>query len=256
MKKAIVYIIALFCFSCNSDQQAELPETKAAPRPKPMSIVEIPVPQGCVMDTFPKKSFSHYIQNLPLTGSTQILAHDGSTIQNEIYRVFAVINMPLLFNDDLEQCADFAIRLWAEYHKAGNKLSELRLFNYHGKRIAYKPQNGSLTRFLRKTFANANSYSLKAGCRKIAENEVIPGDLIVQNSDGGIGHVSVIMNSCSDTAGKRLYLIGYSFMPAQEFHIEHAMQFGTDGWFTLKGFYEFLKNHLDLGEPVLRRFEP
>ena len=83
---------------------------------------------------------------------------------------------------------------------------------------------------------------------------MIPGDCIVQNDDGGIGHVSMILSSCHNAAGDIYYLIGFSFMPAQEFHIENAMQFGKDGWFTLHGYYEFLKNHLDLGEPVLRRF--
>jgi hypothetical protein len=221
---------------------------------KPKRVIEISVPDSCVIDSFPVNSYSFFIQNLPLSDSNSINAHNGNRVSNPIYRVLAVINLPLLFKDDLEQCADFAMRFWAEYHKSHNLLSDLYLFNYNGTKKYYRDSNQKYHSFLRSAFAYANSYSLKKGCKKISAIELQPGDLIVQNTDGGIGHVSVILNSCKNKAGKHYYLIGYSFMPAQEFHIEHAMKYGKKGWFTIDGYYEFLKDHLDLGEPVLRRF--
>ncbi|MGE5671228.1 MAG: DUF4846 domain-containing protein, partial [Fibrobacterota bacterium] len=162
--------------------------------------------------------------------------------------------LPLLFNDDLEQCADFAMRLHAEYFKTSQSLDSLYLFDYNGKKLFYKTSSLSYQKFLRKIFANSNSYSLKKGCTAIKEDELRPGDLIVQNVNGGIGHVSVIVNSCTSQNGRRLFLIGYSFMPAQQFHIEHAGNYGLDGWFTLEGYIRYLKDNLDYGEPVLRRF--
>ena len=79
--------------------------------------------------------------------------------------------------------------------------------------------------------------------------------MIVQNETGGIGHVSIVMNVAASEGKPDLYLIGFSFMPAQEFHIERASaRYGVGGWFTMDGFQRFLKDRLDLGEPVLRRF--
>jgi hypothetical protein len=63
------------------------------------------------------------------------------------------------------------------------------------------------------------------------------------------------MNICTSPEGQILYLIGFSFMPAQEFHIEKADdKYGISGWFTLEGYYQYLTLHLNLGTPVLRRY--
>lgn len=44
-------------------------------------------------------------------------------------------------------------------------------------------------------------------------------------------------------------------MPAQEFHVEYASEgYGSGGWFSLEGYYRYLKEYIDLGTPVLRRF--
>ena len=104
--------------------------------------------------------------------------------------------------------------------------------------------------------AHANSHSLKKACTDVTMTDLKPGDMIVQNQDGGIGHASVIMDVCESEKGERLYLIGFSFMPAQEFHIEKAKpEYGRQGWYSLDGFYDFLLEYLDLGVPVLKRFK-
>ena len=165
--------------------------------------------------------------------------------------------MPLLFRSDLEQCADFAMRFWAEYHKAAGKLDQLYLFDYGGNKKLFKLSGKSFINFLKTSFANTNSYSLKKGCKPITADDVIPGDLFVQNERGGIGHVSIIMDVCRSKVEKRLFLVGYSFMPSQEFHLERAKgKYGIGGWFTPEGYFQYLKDFLDYGKPVLRRFEP
>jgi hypothetical protein len=81
--------------------------------------------------------------------------------------------------------------------------------------------------------------------------------MVVQNNSGGIGHVSVILNTAEESNGDRIYLIGYSYMPAQEFHIEDAKNTSkTDSWFTKKGYIQYLQNCElgKLGRPVFRRF--
>ncbi len=216
---------------------------------------EISVPGGYERIDYPSDSFSNWIQNLTLKKDNSIIDYRGHNIESGFYDVFGVIQMPLMFRSDLEQCADFAMRFWAEYHKEKGKLDQLFLFDYSGNKKYFKNSGQSYTAFLKTAFANTNSHSLKKGCIPVLPDELMPGDLFVQNERGGVGHVSVIMDICRAIDGERLFLMGYSFMPAQEFHIEKAEDdYGVEGWFTLEGYKQYLRDHLDYGEPVLRRF--
>ena len=146
---------------------------------------------------------------MPLKEDTSILTFRGAMLSARVYDRFAVLERPLLFTEDLEQCADFAMRLWADYHAETDRLDELFLFNY----------------------------------------------------TGGIGHVSMIVDACLDDSGNRYYLIGFSFMPSQEFHIERAplgriggKRVGREYWFSYEGYIRFLHAYYPYGIPVLRRF--
>jgi hypothetical protein len=217
----------------------------------------IPVPRGYLRERYPSGSYSNWIQNLPLKAQPVILDYKGRIVASGLYRVYGVVRMPLLFQSDLEQCADFAMRFWAEYHKAAGKLDKLYLFDYDGEKIFFRQSGKSFASFLKRAFANTNSHSLKNGCRTIAADQIIPGDMLVQNERGGIGHVSVVRDVCRSGQGKKLFLIGYSFMPAQEFHIEKAEdKYGAEGWFTLEGYTKYLLDNLNYGKPALRRFDP
>jgi len=217
----------------------------------------IPVPKGYQRQAYAVGSYSDWIQNLGLKDQPVIHDYRGRIINSGFYNVWGVVRMPLLFQSDLEQCADFAMRLWAEYHKAMGGLDRLYLFDYGGNKKSFKSSGISYPQFLKLAFAKTNSYSLKQGCKAIAAGEMIPGDMFVQNERGGVGHVSVVLDVCQSKEGKRLYLIGYSFMPAQEFHIERARDnYGIEGWFTREGYVQYLADFLNFGKPVLRRFEP
>jgi hypothetical protein len=216
---------------------------------------KIPVPPGYQCMVYPHDSFSSWIQNLPLKTGNSIIDYCGHNVESGFYNVFGVIMIPLMFKSDLEQCADFAMRFWAEFHKEKGKLDKLFLFDYSGQKKMFSQSSKTYQNFLKAAFANTNSHSLKKGCIPVAPDDLMPGDFFVQNERGGVGHVSVIMDICHAPDGKRLFLMGYSFMPAQEFHIEKAEdEYGINGWFTLEGYKQYLRDHLDYGEPVLRRF--
>jgi len=216
----------------------------------------ISVPKGYQRESYPQGVYSNWLQNLKLKSSKAILNYQGHIVESDFYNVFGVVQMPLLFRADLEQCADFAMRFWAEYHKAEGKLNTLFLFDYNGRKVDFGNSGKTYTQFLRSAFANTNSHSLKSGCKAISANELRPGDMFVQNERGGIGHVSIIMDLCRSQEGKELMLVGYSFMPAQEFHIEKAEdRYGIQGWFTREGYERYLADHLNYGRPVFRRFE-
>lgn len=220
------------------------------------SVGEIPVPAEYQRIDIPDASFSEWIQNLPLKPNKTIIAFDSSRVNRSYYNVFAVLDMPLLFDIDLEQCADYCMRLWAEYHKGAGKLDRFYLFDYSGERVMFSGSGRNFMQFLRHSMAYSNSHSLKTGCIAIDSADLKPGDMVVQNRDGGIGHVSMILDACEDSVSNKLFLIGFGFMPAQEFHIEMANdRYGVDGWFTVDGYYRFLDDTFDFGKPVLRRFD-
>lgn len=212
-------------------------------------------PAGYSRIEFQQGSFCDFIQNIPVKKNNTILSHKGTNIENDIYNIYCVADIPLLFKSDIEQCADYCMRIWAEYHKTKNKLKDLYLFDYGGKRKYYKNENKDYKSFLQQSFAFSNSSSLKRGCESVAEKDLIPGDMFVQNETGGIGHVSMIVDVCKNKEGKKLFLMGYSFMPAQEFHVEKARdKYGVEGWFTYDGYCNYLNDYLNYGVPVLKRF--
>lgn len=222
------------------------------------TIKNIPVPKGYERIQFDIKSFSHYLQSLPLKKSKKIYKYNGEKIFGVLYNIYAVVDKPLLFKSDLEQCADFCMRFWADFHKKQNRLDRLFLYDYSGKKKYYKSSSIKYERFLRWHMAYSNSYSIKKGANKVQTKVLKPGDMFVQNKDGGIGHVSLVVDSAKNNNDKRIYLIGYGFIPAQEFHIERAKKgYGISGWFTKKGYDKYLSEFpfSPYGKPVMRRFE-
>lgn len=222
---------------------------------QPAHVNEIPVPKSYSIVNYAPGTYSSWIQNLPLKPDKIIYSYRGEVVNNDIYNIFAVVKMSLLYNQDLEQSADYCLRFWADYHQQTDKLDELYLLDYNGNKKLFKESNRAFNVFLRSAMLNTNSYCIKNGCDSISESDLKPGDMIVQNEGSGIGHVSIILNVCKSEKSQYLYLIGFSNRPAQEFHIEKAMDaYGKQGWFTISGYREFLKNNLDLGTPVYRRF--
>ncbi|MEZ5330314.1 MAG: DUF4846 domain-containing protein [Verrucomicrobiales bacterium] len=218
-------------------------------------VNKIPAPTGYTRVATEAGSFSRFVQTLELRGDSKTIHTWKGEELNQGFHVLGVAKLPLLYKQDLEQCADWAMRLWAEHHKEAGTLERLTLFNYDGSKKAYRGSGESYEKFLRLRMAYSNSHSLKKGALPVNEPDIRPGDLVVQNETGGIGHVSVILDKATAPNKPPLYLIGFSFMPAQEFHIEEASAMhGVSGWFTLDGFRRYLKDRLDLGEPVLRRF--
>gem|GEM_PF-859805 len=235
------------------------PAIVPASPPGDRSIVRlIPTPPGFTRVTCPPGSFGDWLRHRKLKRDRTIRDFRGDAVSNSCYHVLGVIDCPLLFRSDLEQCADFCMRFWADYHKSASRLAQLHLFNYDGRPVPFRGRPDEYRGFLRRAFSDTNSWSLKLGCRPVAPSDLRPGDMFVQNRSGGIGHVSMVIDACRNDRGERLFLIGFSFMPAQEFHVERAdARNGRGGWFTVRGYRAYLEECLpfdSFGEPVLRRF--
>ncbi len=219
------------------------------------TVGEIKAPRGYAREDCRDNKYSSWLRSLPLKEENAIKRHDGSRVPDNYYNVFAVVDMPLLFTGNIEQCADWGFRFWSEYHRDSGMLNRLYLLDYSGNKRYYSKSGMNYNGFLKYSMNYANSHSIKSGCDKVFSSDIRGGDMFVQNKTGGIGHVSIVMDVCGNPAGEKLYLIGYSFMPAQQFHIERADdRYGREGWFTLEGYGKYLEDNLNFGPPVYRRF--
>lgn len=219
---------------------------------------KIPVPKGYKRIKTYKNSFAEWLRYLPVkSAGSAVLTYSGEALSDDYYTIWRVIDLPLYFRSDIEQCADWGYRFWYEYQIEAGFGDNLWMTDYNGNKKTYRQwkegrKNPSLKKFFKWVCNHANSYSQKKGLYEVEENALRPGDLIVQNQTGGIGHVSVIFDICENEKGEKLYLVGYSFMPAQECHIEKADdEPGSGGWFTLAGYYQ---HSAGFGPSVLRSF--
>jgi len=225
-----------------------------------MTIKDIVTPEGYDRIEYADGLYPSYLRNLPLKENNEILTWDGDVLKSSwvLYDVLAVVNLPLLYHEDLEQCADFSMRLWAEYLKNIDQLNRLALFDYNGNFKSFAESGKSFKKYLRWHMAFSNSHSIKKGALIVSPEDLRPGDMFVQNESGGIGHVSVIVDAAQNRDGEMIFLVGFGYMPAQEFHIEEApKRCGPVGWFTLKGYEDFLSGlqFRRYGKPLLMRYK-
>lgn len=158
---------------------------------------------------------------------------------------------------DLQQCADAAIRLRAEYLYQTKQYAKIH-FNFtsgfrcdyskwaSGYRVhfgknwsAYWQKDAkedysyaNFRKYLNTVFNYAGSLSLSKEMVKVPASDVRPGDLLV--AGGSPGHVITVMDVLRSADGKRLRLMfSQSYMPAQEIEILRNYEEAGSPWFTV-----------------------
>ena len=221
-------------------------------------VSDIVVPDGFERTSTANSSYTAYLRSLPINRDKKIQLWNGDHLPKSTYEQIAVVDLPLLFDQDLEQCADFSMRFWAEYLRKVKALNKLSLYDFHGNKRPFSNSGKSFRDYLYWHMSYSNSYSLKLGANKVSLlSELRAGDMFVQNdSEEGIGHVSVVVDEAQNSFGHKVYLVGYSYMPAQQFHIEKAdEEHGLNGWFTADGYRRYaIEMFGTFGAPVLMRF--
>jgi hypothetical protein len=185
------------------------------------------------------------------THSGAIVDHNGRVVELE------------LVSGDLQQCADSAIRLRAEwlreqgkpvaFHATSGDLIPWQRYRdgetpyEQGGRLQWKPASpGSWNGYLQRVFMWAGTRSLRLDT--VAAKEPRAGDLLV--IPGSPGHAVVLLDVAK--RGDELFvLIGEGYMPAQQFHVELG-PYG--GWWSLSD--GVVLQHWDMREADLRRWKP
>jgi len=224
-----------------------------APEVRPLSDA-FAVPTGYHRVEVAADSFGAWLRGLPVrTERTEVLSYRGDPLTRPSIGVVAMD----VGERDLQQCADSAIRLHAEwlwsqgradeagYHFTSGDLSTWRAwrggerFVVQGSRVdrvagAPRPDDhANFRRWLDQVFTYAGTRSLRLDSDPVpVEDDLQAGDFFVQA--GSPGHAVMILDVAVDSAGQRVALIGQGFMPAEDFHVVGWPGVAVDGaWFPL-----------------------
>ncbi len=251
-------LITLSVFSC------ALAEPAPAPAPAPAPTATAP---ATVRHTFPPPagarrvegdSFATYLRDLRvLPEGTPVTTHAGDVVRRDA----RVLDLPLV-PGDLQQCADTAIRLRAEWLRStdqpvlfhatsGDPMPWDRYARGErardaGNRLEWRPSEPSTWEgYLQALFTWAGTASL-AERDTVADDHPDPGDILVQ--PGFPGH-AVILLDVATTDEATWVLVGQGYMPAQSLHVEPGPK---DGWFAWDDHLELSTWPLDTA--LLRRW--
>jgi len=208
-------------------------------------------------------SYGVWIRGLPLKPEeSPVLMYNGDRLA---YAEDVVAVVDLDIPNDMYQCADVAMRLWAEYLWSQNRQEEIRFRTLGGdhliwtewrKRSRLTASHQNFLRFLDGVAEFCNTSSLARDLPVVASAQVQPGDMYIQpdpSGHGGIGHLSIIFDMAKNDEGQKLYLVGYGFMPAQDVHIVRPNEGeGSGDWFTLEGYERHISG---FGAGQYHRFE-
>ncbi|GAB4406863.1 MAG: DUF4846 domain-containing protein [Microscillaceae bacterium] len=221
--------------------QTALPPTDTRPSSFVGRIADIPLPQEFQRLAPPLDSYATYLQNLPLKKDTLIYLHNGQRKPDQSFG-WAVLDIDV-GPRNLQQCADAAIRLRAEYLFAQQRFEEIH-FNFtsgdtahylhwregyrallQGNRVQwvkkadYDASYKNFRAYLDLVFNYAGSWSLEKELRAVPSLEEISiGDMLVRGAFPG--HVMVVVDMARHLeTGEIIFLLAQSARPAQDIHI-------------------------------------
>lgn len=248
-------LLLLACLAQAPSEASEASPPTPPPTPARTVAEAFPPPEGAVR--VDGGDFGAWLAALPIAPADQrVLTHDGRPVDHQA----RVIELDMV-KGDLQQCADSAIRVRAEFLKAqgepilfhatsGDPLPWAR---YAGgetpyvvdDRVQWKAGSGSWESYLRAVFMWAGTASLEAYDTNPVDTPR-PGDLLVE---GGFPGHAVLLLDVATRDGQTLLLIGEGFMPAQSFHVELGPE---EGWWVWEPGLEL--PHWTLGPDSLRRW--
>ncbi len=237
-------------------------------------------PPGFRRIELPAGSFGDWLRHLPLEpGRPPVTLYDGSLKGNQEAHL-AVVEMEI-GDRDLQQCADAAMRLWAEHLWSTGRQNRICFRAAAGHRLnwrrwkkGFRPARGSsqgwqqtaaartgrraFRRYLDRVFGRANSASLLRQLDRVTDpRNITPGDLFVEGATSrGYGHVVIVVDVVVNARGARRFLLAQSYMPAQRIHILKNPQNSSSPWYPVPE-DEPLKTPEWTFEPgILWRFNP
>ncbi|WP_106914661.1 DUF4846 domain-containing protein [Chryseobacterium aurantiacum] len=186
-------------------------------------------------------SFGYFIENFKLKPyGSQILKYDGSPIATQhLHEAIFDIDTG---SKDLQQCADAVIRLRAEYLYKMKRFDEIKFHFTSGDLLSWNDYkngtraivNGNSVSFRKMSafddsyhgfrnyldliFNYAGTISLNKETKPVIQNsDLKTGDILI--TPGSPGHIVFIAGVSKNKDGKKIFLLGEGFTPAQSIHL-------------------------------------
>ena len=199
-----------------------------------------PAPENYVRVNADENSFAYFLRHYPLKPyGTPVLLYNGEKKWNNVHE--SVFDMPIL-SIDLIQCADAVIKLRAEYLYSQKRYDDIHFNLTNGMTVPFSrfangervSVSGNTTKwidggkkgydrsvfeeYLKFIYTYAGTLSLSQEAKAKDIKTIEPGDFFIKG--GSPGHVILVLDVAEDKrTGKKIMLLGQSYMPSQEFHL-------------------------------------
>lgn len=237
----------------------------------------IKVPKGYKRVKEKKGSFGKFLRSYPMKkDGSDVLLYDGRKKGNQNAHV-AIFKLPLE-NEDLQQCADAIMRVFGEFYYGRGEYSKINFgigskfradFSIwsKGRGIGISKKGvywtaskrndtsyKSFQSFMRMVFAYSGTLNLDSESKKISLKEARAGDIFVKG--GSPGHAVMILDVVKNKKGKKAFLLGQSYMPAQEFHVlKNPLHEDNPWYFEEEITYPLYTPEYKFDEGSLRRYK-
>ena len=210
-------------------------------------------PAGYRRTSVEEGCFAEFLRNYPLKkAESPVLLYDGREKGNQRAHA-AVLQLPIE-NEDLQQCADSVMRMYAEYLWESKQYDKIMFHLSDGfeasylkwregyrigfendkpywyKKTGYDDSYETFVKYIRIVFAYAGTASMEAlETKETLLSELKAGDVFIKG--GSPGHVVMIMDVCENETGSKAFLLAQGYMPAQEFHVLKNPFHENDPWY-------------------------
>ncbi len=199
-----------------------------------------------------------YLRSLRLQSHDENVKLFNNNYKRGLGTVYCAVLDQEIGKSDLHQCADAIIRLKADYHYRKAEYDKIAFNFTNGQRVGYSKWkrgyrievDGNKTKWVKKKeldnsyqtywkyleqiFMYAGTYSLSKELQKVSLKEMNIGDVFIQGAFPG--HAVMVVDMAENTiTKKKYYLLGQSYMPAQQFQIlVNPSDAAISPWYELK----------------------
>ena len=236
----------------------------------------VETPEGFIRTKEETNGLGTFLRDFKLKkDGSPVLLYNKQEKENQFAHV-AVFKLPLE-KEDLQQCADSVMRVYAEFFRAKGEYSRIsfsltddfkasyakwregyRIYesgnSYEWEDVAeFDGSDATFKKFMRIVFAYAGTYSIETDSKKVEKPEDMQiGDVFLQS--GSPGHVVMVVDMCEDANGRKAFLLAQGYMPAQQFHLLKNPAHENDPWYYVdENNYPFETPEYTFDKPCLRR---
>lgn len=225
--------------------------------PNAQFVGEISTPKGSIRTEKLPNGFGDWLRKLPLKPDTsRIRLYNGKRKFYQLAR-YRVINLDI-GDKNLQQCADVAMRLRADYLLNQKRIDDIAFNFTSGDRARYSEwikgkrpiingndvswqNNGTVDSsynnyldYLNTVFMYAGSFSLSHELKKVENiSQIKAGDCFIKG--GFPGHVIIVADVAIDnSSGDKYVIFAQGFTPAQDIHIiRNPNDKNIDPWYRV-----------------------